>query len=160
MPVFVLYMKMEMENVAEVSWGDDMLWCVDLQQSGGNEVRSEVVIDTTEEQPLEGSRGTANFVMKWSKSDRKGSSVTKEEKKGGARFITEDDVGKWVPVAAFDCRGADIIKYHPRDGFTVTTTGGAVFKDVDLSEEWADYDEENDLSVSIMEVETKVETTK
>eukprot|EP01147_Barroeca_monosierra_P000449 gene449-3785_t len=160
MPTFVVYLKLAMENVAEVSWDGTMLWCVDIQQSGGTEVRSEVVIDPSREQTVDGSRGTAHFIMKWSKSDRKGCTINLDSSKAKTRFITEDDNGTWVPIAAFDCRGADVVNYHPRGGFNVTSTGGTVFKDVDLSEEWADYDEENGLSVSIMEIESKIQTGK
>ena len=53
-----------LQNIEEISWGDGQLWCVDLQQSSGSEVREEVVIDPTNEDELEGSRGTANFTMK------------------------------------------------------------------------------------------------
>ena len=44
--------------------------------------------------------------------------------------------------------------------FPIVSSGGATFEDVDLSEEWADYDENAGESVSIMELETKIEVTK
>lgn len=60
-------------------------------------------------------------------------------------------------MVEFECRGIDIINYHPMDGFTVQSVGGVKFEDADLSEEWADYDEKNDLSVSIMTVTSSIE---
>jgi hypothetical protein len=36
------------------------------------------------------------------------------------------------------------------------STGDFMFKEIDLSEDWADYDEENDISVSIMEIQTQI----
>lgn len=46
-------------------------------------------------------------------------------------------------------------------GFRVESTGGAVFDNVRLEEkEWCDYDEENELSVGIYELEWKFEVKK
>ena len=75
------------------------------------------------------------------------------------RAITADDSGKFVPIAAFDCKGCEPIAWYPdkvrcgaqarwllfvaatdasaraRQGFTCTVrTPGAKFEDVDLGE--------------------------
>jgi hypothetical protein len=57
----------------------------------------------------------------------------------------------FVPVAAFSTRGIEPYAFHPMGGeFIVTSEGGHVFDDdeneVDLSEDWGDYDIENDIS--------------
>ena len=41
--------------------------------------------------------------------------------------------------------------------FSAKTTCGYVFSEVNLSDDWAEYDEENDLSVSIVNLEHKIE---
>ena len=42
-----------------------------------------------------------------------------------------------VPIMGFECRNLDPVRWHPRDGFTVTSASGKkVFEDVDLSDEW------------------------
>ena len=56
-----------------------------------------------------------------------------------------------------ECRGVIPVKWIPGADMNATTTGGFIFPEVDMSEDWADYDEENDLSVSIMAVESKIE---
>ena len=95
--------------------------------------------------------------MQWSKQDRKPCSINVVPIKGFLRAWAGEDRGQWVPFAAFDCRGLEPIAFHPRDGFEVTSTGGATFTNVDLSEEWADYDEDNDHSISILGLEAKFE---
>lgn len=45
-------------------------------------------------------------------------------------------------------------------GFRVETPSGAVFEDVDLSEDWAEYDEKAGVSVGIYELESKFGAVK
>lgn len=48
-----------------------------------------------------------------------------------------------------------------QEGFVVETTGGAVFRNVDLSEkDWMDVDEDTGESCSIMDLEWKFEVLK
>ena len=42
----------------------------------------------------------------------------------------------------------------------VVTEGGTAFEDVELHEDWCEYDEENDASVQLLEVEFKVDTVE
>ena len=58
-----------------------------------------------------------------------------------------------MTFAAFDCRGVEPIKWHPMDPLACKSTEGKSFE-VDLSEDdWYDYDDENDLSVGITNLE-------
>ena len=62
---------------------------------------------------------------------------------------------------AFECRGVEPVKWTPIEPLSCVSTEGNRFDDVDLSEDdWADYDDENDLSVSISELEHRFETYK
>ena len=72
------------------------------------------------------------------------------------QFVDGSELSSFDALVEFECRGIDIIKYHPQDDFEVVSTGGAKFTEVDLSEEWADYDEKNDLSVTIMKVTAEI----
>jgi hypothetical protein len=73
----------------------------------------------------------------------------------------EEDSGKFVPILAVECRSLEPIAWHPNFDFVVQTTGGAIFDKVDLTDlDWAEFDEENDLSVSITNLEYKLEVTK
>merc|ERR1740139_312760 len=76
------------------------------------------------------------------------------------RSMVEEDSNKWCPILAVECRGIEPYAFHPMGSeFVVESEGGMMFEDdVDLSEkDWADYDTENEISVSIMEFESKIE---
>ena len=74
-------------------------------------------------------------------------------------YLSEQN-GNYAPVLAFECRGLEPYAFHCLgDEFIVESEGGVRFEsDVDLSEgDWAEYDEENDASVSIDQFEVKIE---
>ncbi|KAF4693006.1 hypothetical protein FOZ60_011997 [Perkinsus olseni] len=62
-----------------------------------------------------------------------------------------------VPLIAFECRGCEITKWHPERGYTAVSEGGTVFDDVDLSDDWCDYDADNDAAVGVYDLEWKLE---
>ncbi len=103
---------------------------------------------------LTGSRGVANFTLKWTKDSRHEAYLNVQEVKNVTRALTADDAGKFVPIIAFDCRGMEPVDWRPEGGFVVTAPSGAKWEDVDLSDkEWADFDERSGESVSVMELE-------
>lgn len=68
-----------------------------------------------------------------------------------------DDSGKWKSIIGLECRGIDLGKWYPGDNFMGVTTGGTQFETIDLEEgDWTEYDERNDLSVSIMNLEFEI----
>ena len=74
--------------------------------------------------------------------------------------MLEEDNQKFVPILALDCRGVEPYAFHPMGSeFVVESEGGMMFEDdVDLSEgDWAEYDDENDMVVSITGFESKIE---
>eukprot|EP00621_Florenciella_sp_RCC1693_P005785 CAMPEP_0182531824 /NCGR_PEP_ID=MMETSP1323-20130603/10177_1 /TAXON_ID=236787 /ORGANISM="Florenciella parvula, Strain RCC1693" /LENGTH=76 /DNA_ID=CAMNT_0024741461 /DNA_START=75 /DNA_END=305 /DNA_ORIENTATION=- len=75
--------------------------------------------------------------------------------------MSEADSQEWVGIVCFECRGMEPIGYTPKNDFAVETTGGTIFdcEDVEFDEGmWADYDGENDMSVSIQDLEIQFET--
>ena len=148
------------------------------------EIREKVVIRPTEyvEQDESSKIPQHHFAITWEGS-KKTSTMTvltadelntvlkkeskKGRKKGGnnpnmIRSITMEDSNEFVPVAAFDVRGVEPYAFHPMGGeFVVKSEGGYSFdcEDVDLSEgEWADYDLDNSISVSITDLVSKFES--
>jgi hypothetical protein len=65
----------------------------------------------------------------------------------------ETDTGSWVPVVGFDCRGLEPVGFHAENGWKVVSTGGTVFEDVNLGEDWVEYCEKSEVSVGIYNVE-------
>lgn len=115
-----------------------------------------------EHHPLKGGRGDANIVIKCKLCGRENScSIIEEETKP----YLESDNNQFKTVAVFDCRGMEPVEFDPRDGWKVKgfknpsedddeeegKESGTVFEEVDLSDEWADYDEASNESVCISE---------
>ena len=64
MVVFVLSMKADIEGIEAIKKVPGQQWCLDLKQSGGEEVRKGVFVSDDEQVELAGGRATANFAMK------------------------------------------------------------------------------------------------
>lgn len=125
---------------------------------GGDE-RKGITVSTEELIPIEGSRGEAHYVMKWPTATEQ-SYIKIIPHKEVAEAYTADNSGEFVAVLALECRGIEITKWHPSFDFDVETAGGFRYdhEKVDLSDrEWAEYDEENDLSVSIANLEYRID---
>lgn len=154
MPLFVLQGKGELEGVEWMRPKAAVTWTFDIENDA-NERREGITVCSVDELELEGSRGTANFVMKFNKGDH--SSYIKFEKltmkKHGTGVITEAQSGLWVTLAVMECRGLTPLVCQPGNYFDIKSKGEKekIFEDADFGAEpdWADYDEENDLSVQV-----------
>jgi hypothetical protein len=126
----------------------------------GGEVRKDVTVSEADLQSLDGSRGEAHFVMKWPFSREQAYIKIVAHKKVRPCY-EEQDAGSFVPVLAMECRNLEPIAWHCGVDFSATSAGNnTVFQEVDLSDkDWAEFDEENDLSVSITNLEYKIEVT-
>lgn len=160
MPTFLLYIKADLENIASLSPVKGCSYCLDVKESAGSEQRDGVYVTAAETHDLSGSKGNANFVMKFAKGSKNEASLNVLEVKGVTREVTGDDSGKWVPVVAFECRGMEPVAYHPEDEWQATGGGGQKFEQVDLREDWADFDEKLGEPVSVMGIESKFELYK
>ena len=98
--------------------------------------------------------GTANFIMKWDSKSPIQSYIKIVPIKKVDGSYTSTDSGKFKTLAGFECRGLEISSWIPGvDDFCGISSGGGKFSPIDLSDkEWTEYDEENDLSVSIMDL--------
>mmetsp|Transcript_10891 Transcript_10891/g.16894 ORF Transcript_10891/g.16894 Transcript_10891/m.16894 type:complete len:162 (-) Transcript_10891:319-804(-) len=161
MVVFVLYVKAEeMEGIGSLKALPGNQWCIDIQAPDESDRREGVFVSDTEEHELEGSRGTGNFVVRF-EGQRKQAYLNVIQIKNQTRDITGQDANTFVPVVAFDCRGLEVVGWHPGEDFEISSEGGFSFGPVDLAErDWAEYDDENDLSVSITGLDFKIETQR
>jgi hypothetical protein len=141
----------------------------------GSEVREKVVFNPSETvEQEEGAREPAHhFRLKWEGSkkasvlqvldEKEVASAFKKKKKYKGekpRSYTGDDNGNWVPLLAMECRGLEPYAFHPmRDEFIITSEGGCKFDDeIELGEgDWAEYDADNDVPISLEEIEFKFE---
>lgn len=84
-----------------------------VKNSSGEDVREGVYVSNTEEHELSGSRGTANFRLKWVKDTRHEAYMNVQQVKGVTRALTAADEHKFVPIIGFDCRGLEPIDWRP-----------------------------------------------
>ena len=163
MPVFVGYFKATLENIGSLEPKADNTWKIDVQNSQSEEKREGVTINAEEEVELEGSRGTANLEIRFPDSTEKANcsiigaasfqatfKKNKAKLKEMPRAVTAEDSDEWVPIVAFEARGLDVVKLTLGvDDFTAKSSGGGLLEEVDLSDDFADYDEPNELSIGI-----------
>jgi len=167
MVVIVLKMKADLEGVDKIVFPPDHEWMLDVQQSNGTEVRKGITISNAEEFEVQGSRGTANFVLKWEGAKAQSSmSIYTPTRAGPLKGMTLGEYpaaqsGKFHPIAAFECRGLEPISWQPTIGYTIENEKGGKHDNVELAEkEWCGYDQENDLSVGVYDLEFQFEVTK
>jgi hypothetical protein len=111
-------------------------------------------------QPLDGSKGEAHFVMKWPGGNGQQAYMKIVDMKGVDGTYQADATGSWVTILALECRGLKPIQWIPEMDFIAESSAGHYFEQVELTEhehDWAEYDEENDLAVSITNFECKIE---
>jgi hypothetical protein len=160
MPIFLLKIKADLENIETLRPVEGVCWKFDIESSDG-ERKEGITVSSTEIIELEGSRGEANFVMRWHKGDPPSYIKIVAVKKVDGSYNSKDG-GKFATIAGFECRGLTITRYIPGEDFSATSSGGTVFEGVDLTEgDWAEYDDSNgnDLSVSITNFESKIESS-
>ena len=110
-PIVVLAAR---SRLAILFWQADF---VQVKNSVGDDVREGVRVTSLHTEELKDSRGTANFALKWVKDSRKAAYLNVVPIKNLTRHMTENDDLEWVPFIAFDCRGLDVIGFHPEVNF-------------------------------------------
>jgi hypothetical protein len=160
MPTYLLQVKADLEGVDSLTPKVGNQWKLDVQNDAA-EVREGITVSSSDEYELEGSRGTANFVMRFNKGDQQ--SYLKLEKlvpkKHGDGVVTAAKSGSWVTVVVLEARGIEPIKFHRSLDFDVKSSGEklCVFDDADFAEgDWADYDADADISVTVSNIEYRV----
>ncbi|KAL8274852.1 hypothetical protein Esti_001204 [Eimeria stiedai] len=135
----LLRMKAELENVESIEFPPDYTFNLDVTQSGGTEERKGVTLSASEAFEIPNSRGTANLILKFGGS-KQPATINVEHVKGVTRPYTAADSGKFVPIVSFECRGMEPISWTPTSGCVVRGEK-TQFSNVDLAEDWAEFDE-------------------
>eukprot|EP00040_Diaphanoeca_grandis_P016631 m.86111 g.86111 ORF g.86111 m.86111 type:complete len:174 (-) comp25928_c0_seq1:110-631(-) len=163
MPLYVLVASVEeMENIAKITAPHNHQWIIDFKNPTGDDVKAGCYFSATDVVETENAGDSVNFVVRMPGARSQGSATVVVSKAVSAIEVTEEGQRtKNVPIAAFDCRGLEPIRCEIGTGFIVTSTSGTVFtEDVDLSEEWSDYDEKSNESVSITGLTTEFRILK
>lgn len=162
MPQVVLEIKAELENVESFAAAGDVMWKFDIENEAGERREGITVCPHDEEQEVEGGRGSAHYVMKWSKQDKHQAYIKvlhiSKAKKGATGVYTNP--GEWTPILCCEVRGLKITKWIPGTDFDVVATCGTKFAAADVpfspdEADWYDVDDNNE-SVSITELEGRL----
>ena len=135
------------------------MFAISSDSGGGGELKEGITVCAIDEIEIEGSRGHANFVMKWHGSKQQAHiKILPLDKHLSPGFYPAEKSGEFIKVAAFECRGLSLERWIPGTDFAVEGSTGTVFPAVDLSDPdgWADYDEGSDESVSVMGLEHRI----
>lgn len=153
MPLSLLKIKADLENISRLVPVEGNLWKLLISNGSGDE--KEITVSSLDVIPLEGSKGEANFVMKWPGATSQSYIKLVEVKKVNGNY---QKAGEWETILGLECRNLEVMKWIPSTDFVAESSEGKIFSEgVDLSDDWADYDEENDLAVSITVLEHKIE---
>ena len=155
MVLLVLYVKAELENIGSIKFPANLQYCFDVKDAQSDEEKKGVYLCADEIAEIDGSKGDANFVMRFPDC-KKQCTVTFTDVKGVTRDeYTEEDSGTFVPIRAFDCRGLELTNWTPNGGLIVRSKEGTVWEDVDLGADpdgWFEYCEKQGESVGITEL--------
>lgn len=148
MPILVLWARAEMEGIKRFTVPPDHVWELDIKEPTGSDVRHGVQVDPDEELevPDASHHSTANCIIKFKGAHAAGH--MKMVKLPILRSQTSDDQ-EMVPIAAFECRGLEPVKWTPTGPYIVESEGGVVYEDVGFkdNEDWCEYDEKNGISM-------------
>eukprot|EP00457_Paulinella_chromatophora_P020155 gb/GEZN01022084.1/.p1 GENE.gb/GEZN01022084.1/~~gb/GEZN01022084.1/.p1 ORF type:complete len:157 (-),score=32.89 gb/GEZN01022084.1/:142-612(-) len=153
MPVYGVSLQADLEGVKELEFSSTS-WNLSVK-CGCGEVNKNVWVDSADEKEMKGSKGIVNLVVKCKGCARTNCATWTAHKKV-KKIYTAEDSGKEVLMGAFDCRGIEPVKWILGPGFVAEGAGGAKFPDVDLSEEFYEYDESAETAVEIKKMKTSV----
>lgn len=161
MPLFLLQMKCEFENIKELvpSLGDN--WQLQLIVGCQNEedTTKEIHLDLSQEKMETESGGLADSVFSFSKQQK--ATITYVKKGNG--IYNDSNVGTFVTLLGLECRGCVPIEWkYTGAEFNAISSSGKVFQMIDLTDKdgWFDYDEDSDCSVSVQAFEYKFEPSR
>ncbi|KJE97752.1 hypothetical protein CAOG_07855 [Capsaspora owczarzaki ATCC 30864] len=161
MPKYNLQVKAELARVEQFQPASAaeyefhlLLACAHCKESTGKHVN----FSLQDEADIPGGRGVANFVAKCKLCSR---DFSIEIIKGSIVPYKSSSNNGFATIASFECRGVELTGFEPASGWTVVAEEtGTTFTDVDLSEEFAEYDEKASEPVGISSLESRFVVSK
>jgi len=158
MPVFLLRIRADLENIAELVPLEGNLWKFDI--SSGGEVKEGITVSSEDVIELAGSKGEANFVCKFPGATTQSYIKIVDVKKVSGKYTSADAArGDFTPILGLECRGLEIDRWIPSLDFEAFGLEGTRFESVDLSDltdGWCEYDEKNNEAVSIQNLQHEI----
>ena len=150
MPVFVLRAKANLEGVKRFWVPTQAVWDLDLQQSAGTETRQGVEVDPEAQVEIPNSKNAlANLLIKWP-GDKNYSYLKLVDVPKLVRQQVDEDTDL-VPIAAFECRGLEPVRWNPTGGYCAEASSGVTYDSVGFrdGEDWCEYDEKSGESLFV-----------
>ena len=166
----MLSFKAEFDGIASLGLKPGCELCISVKNPLSDyEVREKVTVNTSEylEQDDNSREKPHHFRVKWEGS-KKYSTITVltlSETKAALKKLKKRNVtctgkvetsGEFVPICGLECRGVEPYEFHALDDqFVIEYESGQSYdEDIDLTKgDWAGYDEESGVVVSIEEFE-------
>ena len=151
MPLFALELAAVCENIAEILPAENRSWGLQFRCGSCREAHPNFVdVDPEEQVQVQASTYNCCFKCKFCQSKISASVMPRSE----GKYVDEKGPGA-QKIVVFDCRGGEPIKLQLDNQWKAVGSGDSRhgFDEVDLSQDWADYDEKAQISVMISEVE-------
>ncbi|KAF9584645.1 hypothetical protein BGW38_005731 [Lunasporangiospora selenospora] len=154
MPILALQIKAELENITGlVPMDDDHTWHFKIECTSCHEVdKNLITMNALDKVEMGSGRGEANLVMKCKFCKRESSAdiVSKP-----VPYDIENNE-KFATIVQIECRGLEVVGFEPREGWKAKgAESDTPFEDIDLTEEWAEYDDKSGLPVGVSNIEAK-----
>ncbi|XP_064122948.1 CXXC motif containing zinc binding protein-like isoform X1 [Macrobrachium nipponense] len=154
--VFKVAIRAQLENITALEApGDDFQYCIKIKCTSCNEEADKWQYVSADEQvEMPGSRGVCNLLIKCKLCKKINSmDVLMQHKK----LYNADDVPNLKEIIAFDCRGLAVTGFQFGEGWQCKgAESGTQFTILNLDEDWCDYDEKQNCTVGITELEYKI----
>ena len=106
-----------------------------------------VFFDANDLQEIPGSKGYCNFLVNCKTCNNNIRINVREKSYAPIDCLSGNTTAK---LAGFECRGCELEKWYPEEGFYVIAEDSEnLFDDLDLKELWIDYDEDESRNISI-----------
>ncbi|SBT77923.1 conserved protein, unknown function [Plasmodium ovale] len=99
----VVRIKAELENVKKIYCDENFLWTFNIQDSSSTLTRENIQFRRTDTLDIPNSRGTANFLVKWTEYP-KYSTINFVNTKNCCSY-DDSASNEWKDFASFECRG-------------------------------------------------------
>jgi len=154
MVVLNLKLKVISENAKEISIDEENYnWCFKIECLHCHiEQPNEIYFSSNDEVEMQKGHGTANFIMKC-KECKKIMTLGINNRSNKNPFVLNIENGNDEGIiCGFECRGCKITEWTPKEGINIEAyETEKIFEDVDITNEWCDYDENSQKTVSLLE---------
>jgi hypothetical protein len=151
---YLLQFKSTLENVSKVNFSmETLVFHFEICEEKESPVSRSIYFSMKDIISLANSRGTVNFSIKWPDSKKQSSINILSFKNVTRTSYTEQDSEQWVPIIGFDVRGLFLKSCSGvTDGVSIISSKNYCFDNVDLLEDWCDYDIEGCQSVGLYNI--------